>query len=242
MSPEPAISVIVPTYNAARFLPEALVSVRRQSIAPLEIIVVDDGSTDDTAEWLRHETDVTYVHQPNQGPSAARNAGIRRARGEFLAFLDADDLWTDDHLERLLEPLAADPQLLFAWGQTLVTHIQPDGTQTELVKSPRDGQTIPLFLIGAGLYRPAAFDRVGVFDPEMRLAEDLDWIARARQAACPHALIDAEVLVYRKHAGGITAGKSFSQLNVMSMLRRQIVRQRSPGHAADGAAPIRKAA
>lgn len=228
MPHEPAVSVIIPTYNAAGFLPEALASVRRQAIKPCEIIVVDDGSTDDTRQLLQCEPDVAYLYQANQGPSAARNAGIRRARGDLLAFLDADDLWTVDHLSQLLAPLAADPELLFVWGQSLITNIQPDGMQTELVKSPRDGQTLPLFLVGAGLYRPAAFERVGPFDEQMRLAEDLDWIARARQLSCPQRLIDAEVLIYRKHAGGVTAGKSFAQLNVMTMLRRSIARQRGP--------------
>lgn len=240
MPPEPVVSVIIPTYNAARFLPEALASVRQQQIKPLEIIVVDDGSTDDTAALVRREPDIVYLHQTNQGPSAARNAGINRARGELLAFIDADDLWTPDHLPALCSALAANASLKFVWGRTLVTHIDGGDSQTAVVKSPKDGQTLPMFLVGAGLYRPAAFDHVGLFDVDMRMAEDLDWIARARQTGCPHALLDAEVLIYRKHAGGITAGKSFSQLNVMSMLRRSIARQR-PG-AIETVPSLRKAA
>lgn len=231
MPHDPLLSVIIPTYNAARFLPEALASVRQQEIVPDEIIVVDDGSTDDTAALLATQPDITYLFQSNQGPSAARNAGIRRARGELLAFLDADDLWTPTHLIDLWQALAADPAALFVWGHSLVAHLNSSDDAMPAVVSPKDGQTLPLFLVGAGLYRRQAFERVGLFDPTMRMAEDLDWIARARQTHCPQLVIDAQVLTYRKHAGGMTAGKSFEQLNVMAMLRRSIARQRTAGNS-----------
>jgi glycosyltransferase involved in cell wall biosynthesis len=109
----PRVSVVIPTYNNAALLHETLDGVRRQTFRDLEVIVVDDGSTDETAEAVsRYDSSIRYVRQTNQGPAAARNTGAELARGEFLAFCDHDDIWKEKHLERLVDcfvtyPLAA---------------------------------------------------------------------------------------------------------------------------------------
>lgn len=108
----PRTSVVIPTYNRARFLLEALSSVLAQSRAPLEIIVVDDGSTDDTHEVVQSFGNrVIYIHQTNAGVSAARNTGIAAARGEFIAMLDSDDIWEPDHLQVTEAVLDAAPDV-----------------------------------------------------------------------------------------------------------------------------------
>jgi glycosyltransferase involved in cell wall biosynthesis len=222
---QPLISVIVPSWNAADFLPEALESIRAQKYTPLEIIVVDDGSTDHTPNLIQSWSDVRHLRQVNQGPSAARNAGIEAARGELLAFLDADDLWTPDHLDRLLLPLLANPPAQFAWGASRVLdhRIEADGQfHWEVL---HDSQ--PQFLIGSGLYRRSAFDTVGRFDPALRFAEDVDWIATARQLGVAHVQVPELVLIYRKHQGGMTHGRTFRELNVMTALKRSIHRHRA---------------
>lgn len=222
---KPLISVIIPSWNAADFLPEALESIRAQNYAPLEIIIVDDGSTDCTAELIQGWSDVRYLRQENQGPSAARNTGIDAARGEILAFLDADDLWTPDHIDRLLPSLLADPSPQFSWGTSRVLNrcIEPDGQfRWEVL---HDSQ--PQFLIGSGLYRRTAFEVVGRFDPALRFAEDVDWIATARQLGVAHIQIPELVLIYRKHEGGMTNGRTFRELNVMTALKRSIHRHRA---------------
>src|SRR6516225_5774559 len=104
LSPEPAVSIVLPTYNRARFLPQALESIRAQTWTDWELIIVDDGSCDDTAAVVRRlaaETDrpVRYVWQENGGPAAARNAGLDLARGTYVAFFDSDDYWLPHHLE-----------------------------------------------------------------------------------------------------------------------------------------------
>ncbi len=119
----PLISVIIPTYNAGHFLSDAIASVRLQAYEPLETIVVDDGSTDDTRSLMAEWPEVRYLHQPNQGASAARNAGIAAATSDLLAFLDVDDLWTPDHLRLLLPHLIADPELQFVWGSSNYVHL-----------------------------------------------------------------------------------------------------------------------
>jgi glycosyltransferase involved in cell wall biosynthesis len=108
------VSVIIPAFNCARYIGETIASIQAQTIAPLEIIIVDDGSTDDTAAAIRAVNDprIQYVGKPNGGISSARNTGLTRARGEFFAFLDADDRWRPSMLERQLQVMAADASLV----------------------------------------------------------------------------------------------------------------------------------
>ncbi|MBI4530243.1 MAG: glycosyltransferase family 2 protein, partial [Candidatus Latescibacteria bacterium] len=106
-----SVSVIIPTYNRSRFVCEAVASALAQSQPPSEVIVIDDGSTDDTAAVLhrRYGDRIRYIQQDRRGKSAARNSGAQRATGHYLAFLDSDDLWTPTKLERQLRLLEADP-------------------------------------------------------------------------------------------------------------------------------------
>lgn len=226
---QPPISVIVPSFNAAKFLPTAIDTIRAQQYPHLEVIVVDDGSTDDTAEVVRPWPDVTYIRQENAGPSAARNRGIAAASSDILGFLDADDRWTEDHLRLLLPPLLEDEDLAFAWGASKVIRLQrqEDGSHTEDVLHETQSQ----FLIGTGLYRRMAFELVGPFDPALRFAEDVDWIATARQRGVAYCQIPEVVLTYYKHEGGMTNGRTFRELNVMTALRRSIARHRDKSAA-----------
>lgn len=116
------VSVVIPAYNAARFIEDSISSVLSQTYKPLEIIVVDDGSRDETRTIVeRHAKDVRYIYQDNAGPSAARNHGVREARGDWVAFLDSDDYWEPDHLESLIKhaQLHADVVLVYC-GKKIV--------------------------------------------------------------------------------------------------------------------------
>ena len=105
-SSKPLVSVIVPVYNGEDFLVDALASIRQQDYCPLEIVIVNDGSTDGTVELAATlGQDINWIQQQNNGPSAARNAGLATARGEFIAFLDADDLWPPGKLQAQVELL-----------------------------------------------------------------------------------------------------------------------------------------
>lgn len=222
----PPISVIIPTFNAARFLPEAIESVAEQNYEPLEIIVVDDGSTDDTRDVAARWPRVRYILQQNQGPSGARNTGVQAATSDILAFLDVDDLWTADHLQTLLPPLLAEPELRFVWGTTQCVRIDTDSVGNRVHTILRDN--VPLFLIGATLFRRSAFVEVGPFDPALRMGEDTDWLAMARMKRARQRQIDKNVLVYRERAGSLTSGrKNFEGLNTMAILQRSIRRHRA---------------
>src|SRR6266571_8138521 len=107
----PRVSVVIPTYNSSQYLVNAVDSVLAQSVADCEVLVIDDGSSDDTQEVMsRYGPPVRYIHQPNGGVAVARNRGIEESRGRYVAFLDADDTWYGDKLERQLAALRGNPQ------------------------------------------------------------------------------------------------------------------------------------
>jgi glycosyltransferase involved in cell wall biosynthesis len=121
MTVQPLVSVIIPTFQSARYIVEAVESVLGQTYAPIEIIVVDDGSTDDTRERLRPYFDrLRYVYLENSGPSKARNHGVRLARGELIAFLDADDRWLSNKLETQIRCLMNEPTAALVHSTSLV--------------------------------------------------------------------------------------------------------------------------
>src|SRR5437016_4074648 len=111
MSETPLVSVIIPTYNSAHFLAEALDSCLKQTYSPLEIIVVDDGSTDNTHELMSNYPQVQYIRQANAGPSRARNRGLQQSTGNFIQFLDADDIILEHKIERCVEEFSRRPDL-----------------------------------------------------------------------------------------------------------------------------------
>lgn len=222
---DPLVSVIIPVYNGERFLHEAVQSVVYQKYSPVEIIVVDDGSTDGTATVARSFSEtVRYLHQTNQGPAAARNRGIEHAQGNLLAFADADDLWPADKLALQLPYLIRDPQIDIVLGRI----------QQVRLSETVDGETLaeefaePAFSVnlGSAIIRRSVFERVGLFDETMRYSEDVDWFMRAREAGASIVTIDAVTLLYRQHEENMTRGKSTSELNVLKALKRSLDRRR----------------
>jgi glycosyltransferase involved in cell wall biosynthesis len=188
----PLASVVIPAYNAGAYLEEAIRSVLEQEYRPLEVIVVDDGSADRTAEVARSfGPPVRVLVQPHTGAGAARNAGAAVARGAWLAFLDADDLWMPHVLARLANLLAGDPQLDMVYGQ-VVEFREIGGAVVE--KPPATG-----LLAGATLLRKSLFDRVGWFGVGLRLGEFIDWCARARELGAKTASLPEPVLRRRIH-------------------------------------------
>ena len=201
MKDNPTVSVVIPCYNAARFIEQAVVSALEQSSRPTEIIVVDDGSTDGSAEKAqRFGLPVRVIRQTNAGPSVARNTGIKASSGELIAFLDADDYWLPHKLERQLDRFE-DP------GVALVhSHHRwmfSDGSTTDIRESTC-GQVFHVLLerctiaVITAVVRREVFERVGLFDPSLRGSEDWDmWL---RIAASYRVDVVPEVLAcYRWH-------------------------------------------
>src|SRR6218665_2129035 len=122
------ISVIIPSYNAARYLPDALLSIRNQSHRVNEIILIDDGSTDDTALLIHEYPEVSYFKQNNIGTATALNEGAKRATGNLLTFLDADDIWLPDKIELQMKALRDNPvtDMVFGWVEQFISPEQPE--------------------------------------------------------------------------------------------------------------------
>ena len=221
----PLVSVVIPVFNGERFLREVVQSVLDQKYSPVEIIVVDDGSTDGTAAVARSlgET-VRYLRQTNQGPAAARNRGIERAQGSLIAFADADDLWPSEKLELQLPYLINDMAIEIVMGriqQVRLSKTVNGQTQAEEFAEPAFSVNL-----GSAVIRKSVFERVGLFDETMRYSEDVDWFMRAREAGAAIVAIDAVTLLYRQHEENMTRGKSTTELNVLKALKRSLDRRR----------------
>lgn len=225
----PLISCIVPVFNGEAYLREALQSILDQTWRPLEVIVVDDGSTDRTPDVVRAcGPEVRYLYQLNAGPAAARNLGLSVAQGGFVAFLDADDIWHPEKLSRQMDRFRARPEIGIC-----VTHVRnfwsPDLPAEQRLDdacliAPWVGNTCASLLA-----RRAVFGTVGTFDPALRLGEDGDWFLRAAERAVVREVLP-EVLVYRRlHAGNLTRRlAAASREHLLDRLRAHLHRCR--GH------------
>jgi glycosyltransferase involved in cell wall biosynthesis len=179
------ISAIIPTYNRAHVILRSLKSVLAQTTLASEVVVVDDGSTDNTREILAPYLDrITYIRQENAGVSAARNRGAREAGGEWLAFLDSDDEWLPGKIERQLQELKANPHAILVYGGARIR--QPDGSESEGRGTPvselgtalRNGTAIPP---SVAVVRRDVFLRVGGFDESLSFGEDWDLWLRLKE-------------------------------------------------------------
>lgn len=219
------LSVIVPVYNGEPFLADAIASVRRQGYEPMEIIVVDDGSTDGTPDLAATlGSDLTFVTQENKGPASARNRALKLATGDYVAFLDADDLWPPDKLNVQMPALRENDRVQIVMGKT-----QRFWSNEELADSSRLARRTPPWdepLLGCMLCRRDVFAQIGVFDETLRIGEDTDWFLRARSAGVPIAKTDAVTLYYRRHGASLTAGVNHMQSTVFDVLRLALRRHR----------------
>jgi GT2 family glycosyltransferase len=203
----PRVSVVIPAFNHARWVADAVRSVAAQQFRDLEIIVVDDGSTDDTARALGEcGVPLRYLHQDNRGPSSARNAGVQVARGRLIAFLDADDLWLPDKLALQVPVIDARAEAAVVYADAVFwdeSTRRPQGTHAGRHRHP-SGRILGALLVDnpipspTPLVRRTALVQAGGFDETLRACEDWDlWIRLARKAEI-HCL-ERPLAVYRLH-------------------------------------------
>ena len=220
----PPVSAIIPVHNGERFLAEAVASLRVQRYAPLEIIVVDDGSTDGTPDLIaRLGVAVLAARQPQQGPAAARNSGLALARGEFIAFLDADDLRPPGTLHVQVERLLREPALDVLLGRTRLVRA------ADLANPHTADRADPLIAmhLGCAVFRRDIFDRVGPFDERLRFSEDHDWFLRAREQRIGMAVLDTVTLLHRRHARNMTRGQASQGYGLPGVLKASLDRRRA---------------
>lgn len=214
----PLVSAIIPVYNGERYIADAIDSVFRQEYRPLEVIVVDDGSTDGTLAVVAAYGDtVRVISQKNSGQAVARNVGLTAAKGKYIAFLDADDVWSDDHLAELLPPLLDG---LCDVARGLITYIRDKGLATEEISE----SVFLEALVGACVYDASVFATIGHFDEAMRQGEDFDFAIRLNESTCRQWRSKKSVLWYRRHDANLTNDKEFVRLGQLQAFKRKLTR------------------
>jgi len=235
---ERTVSYILAVYNGRQYVAEALDSIRVQSRMVNEIIVVDDGSTDDTAEIAESfGSPVRCIRQRNAGQSAARNHGVRASRGDMLAFLDYDDLIHPGKVERQLRRFVEAPELMLidGYAQNFWSPEIPDDQRRlagwqMLTHSDRPW---PEF-IGTWLFRREVWDRVGEFDENRRFAEDSDWHDRVRFSGMPRETMPAVLAQRRLHHANLTRSNYESHIDALHQFyKEKLVRRRQQGDAGE---------
>lgn len=221
------VSVVIPVHNGERFLPEALQSVHRQTYQNREVIVVDDGSTDSSAS-IASAFGARVLSQPNRGPSAARNLGLRACSGGLIAPLDADDLWQPEFLEVLSAYLGTTAEAEIAHCRHI--HFltpgmeRPSWCDQELLDEPSAG-----VLMGSWIARRSVFERVGLFDESFRLSEDIDWLVRASDAGVAMILVPDLLFLRRVHGSNSVANQREGRPQMFRALRASVARKRAAG-------------
>ena len=202
------VSIIIPTYNSAKYIPDAINSILNQTFKDYEIIIVDDGSTDNTREILnKYNSKIRYIYQENKGPSAARNIGIKNAKGKYIAFLDADDIWLPDKLQRQMKLFANESSVSFVYTSSYI--MNENGfilrkmqcynrsrrkILNELYLSKSIGNT------SSTIIKKECFDKVGLFDETLTVAEDWDMWLRICQRF-RFKCIDEPLVMTREYEG-----------------------------------------
>ncbi len=221
----PLVSAIIPCFNAARFLPEAIASIRAQRYEPLEIIVADDGSTDGTPQVVAGlGSDIRYFRKANGGAATALNLGLREARGEFIAPLDADDQWPENKLTLQAGRLLADGGIDIVTGH--VQYVQLAGAAACPGNFEGPDRPVANCNLGAGLCRRRAFDIVGSFDEGFRSGYDQDWFVRAREAGLRIVVLAEVTLLYRLHESNMTRKATAEDFEFMPIVRKSLLRRR----------------
>jgi glycosyltransferase involved in cell wall biosynthesis len=231
-TPRPAVSVIMPAHDSAAYIADAIRSALAQTIASLEVVVVDDGSADDTAEFVaeaaRHDSRVRLIRQPARGVAAARNMGIAESRGRFLALLDSDDVWEPTFLEEQLRILDARAEIdivsVNAWNLGGPHDGHPLKPRTgapheiTLVDMVRVEDSVPYMTV----FRRRVIDLTGGFDEGLRRSEDYDLWLRAAQRGARILFNPVPQALYRRRADSLSANQAL--ITVLSKLRQLALR------------------
>lgn len=228
MDNAPLVSTIMPVYNREPYLAEAIESMLVQRYRPLEIVVVDDGSTDGSADVARrYAPTVRYDFQPHGGIASARNRALALAGGQYLAFLDSDDLWEEGQLSVQMELLRSRPDLDCLFGH-VTEFISPELDQEAARKLVCRGQPMPSMGLGA-IITAEASRRVGPFRMQGQVGEFMDWHLRANELGVNSLMLPQVVVRRRLHASNQSSGHHSSRLDYVRILKASLDRRRNQG-------------
>ena len=198
------ISVLIPAYNSALYIEAAIESVKKQTYPVFEIIVIDDGSTDETESLLKDRTDIRYIRCEHQGVSYVRNRGIAEAEGDWIAFIDADDLWTPDKLEKQIGYINDHPGCAIVFTQYKNFTDIPEEKLSERQKIVMQVEAYPCLV--TALIKKSVFRKYGDFVLKYSYSEDTEWLKRLGFAGLDiSSQIDEKLYLRRIHDSNTTA-------------------------------------
>lgn len=226
MTYEPSVSCIIPVYNGEDFIAEAMESALNQSHPLLEVIVVDDGSTDGTPSRVSsfQDTRIVYVAQPNAGCTAARNHGLRLANGDFISMLDADDIWTVEKTARQLEIFSARPELeacTTLMQNFWAAEFQEEARSNPLLAVPQPG------VASTFMCRKTAFDRIGEFDLRYPDRDLQEWLIRLRELGGQYTVLEDVLVRRRLHSNNMSRTRVPGESQLLDLAARLLERRRS---------------
>lgn len=231
------VSIIMPARNGEAYIASALRSLLRESEVGLDIIVVDDGSTDRTAEIVRgiaaEHPCVRIVGGPQSGVSGARNVGLAAVPSEvpYISFLDCDDLNVPGRIARQLGKLKTRPEA--GWAIGLIRFFEAADEENVVPLPGSKTVTVRGVQLAAALFDRKVFDRVGGFDAEMNHGEDTDFFLRLLEAQIPYVAEDEAAVLYRRHHGNMTNDIDKTRRGFVDAIRRSMVRRRASGATGD---------
>jgi len=229
----PKVSVIIPTYNCGQYICEAIDSVLAQTYKDIEIIIVDDGSSDNTKNVvLMYKDKIKYIYQNNKGEAGARNRGIKEAQGEFIAFIDADDIWLENKLEKQMEIISnMSADLVHCRMYVMENNKIVEGK----IKPTKPAITFYDLLLGGKsllmtiVVKKACFDKIGLFDESIKLATDYDmWLRFSLKYKI--SFIDEPLAIYRRHSNQLSSednNKKFKEYGI-AICKKLIAYPESP--------------
>jgi glycosyltransferase involved in cell wall biosynthesis len=230
----PSVSVIIPIYDSGRYLAEAIESVLEQGQEALEIVVVDDGSSDHgPALASGYGPPVRVISLAHRGHPAARNAGVAASASEFLGFLDADDLWTAGKLSLQLDAFVRDPALEAVFGH-MQNFISPELGPEEQARITSNLTALPGLLQGSMLIRREAFNRVGPFAEDRKMGDFLDWYGRATLANLKMRMLPETLVRRRIHLHNFQRTHKHLRRENLSVLKNLLDQRRAAARSTTG--------
>ncbi len=223
----PLVSVIITVFNGI-YLEEAVASIKNQTYPNIEIVIVDDGSTDDTPKIISELDGVKSIRTVNRGVAHARNRGLKLCNGEFISFIDSDDIWVEDKTEKQVEFLGCNGEFDLIYGRFL-NYFQPGAEIPESIDKGKftDIKNGKLISLGTLMVRNNVFEKSGNFDESLRSGEDLDWFIRIRELGIKIYFNDELVMKRRLHDSNLSYESIKGKSDLLKLLKASIDRKKN---------------